>query len=59
MGKLETFFKFDYKDISISSNRKLPKWLKTEVDENQLYIWGTPGKRDKGKVLIQIIGVKN
>ena len=40
-------------------NIKLPKWLRVEIVQNTLYLWGTPQKEDMGEIIIQLIGVKN
>ena len=39
-------------------NRKLPKWLVVEIVENTVYLWGTPKKEDIGKIMIEIIDVR-
>ena len=42
MNLLNTFFKLNYTDINTNENRKLPNWLNRRIEENKLYLWGTP-----------------
>ena len=41
-----TFFKLDYTDLKMIDNIKLPKWLRVEIVQNTLYLWGTPQEED-------------
>ena len=41
-------------------NRKLPKWLNVEIEDNiTLHLWGTSKKEDKKEIMIEILNHDN
>ena len=48
-----TFVKLNNIDIDMIDDRKLPKWLNIELeDNNTLHLWRTPKKEDKKEIMI-------
>ena len=33
-------------------NKKLPDWLKVKIEDNTLYLWGTPNNEDIEDIMI-------
>lgn len=53
--KLRGILKFNFSPIALNGNYKLPKWLKCEVVDGIIYIWGTPKFRDDINFTVRII----
>ncbi len=42
----------DFENIELTDNRKLPKWIKLKIENEVLYLSGTPKESDVGEYLI-------
>jgi len=56
--KFKSFLKLDYVKMPLSTNKKLPDWLTVKLENEVIYLYGTPASSDVGEYMIQIIDIQ-
>ena len=46
------FLKLNYIYIELIDNKKLPKWLNVDIEDNILQLWGTPMSEVRDRIMI-------
>ncbi|KAL4459830.1 hypothetical protein ABPG74_003356 [Tetrahymena malaccensis] len=58
LQKLKKLFKSEYNQISFQKNNPLPCWLKLDINNGVINIWGIPQLGDEPEIQVRIIGNK-
>jgi len=53
--KLRGYLKSDLLPIGLNENSSLPRWLKCEVIDGVVYMWGIPKPNDDRQFVVQFI----
>ena len=55
--KLINFFGFNYKEYGIKGHMLTPTWMKVDIINDVIHIYGIPNFSDIGNILVKIIDI--